>query len=127
MATQLKPTKAELEILNILWESGQATVKEVHDIINRRKPSAYTTVLKTMQIMRDKGLVKHNDRDKAHIYRAAQKQDMVRKKLARDLADRAFGGSRLSLIECLLEAKAASAEEVKELRRLVRETEKKVK
>jgi len=120
-----KPTAGELEILDILWERKSATVREVHEVINARKPTAYTTVLKLMQIMHEKGLVERDDSEKAHVYRARQSQDETQKSLVTDLIEKAFRGSALRLVQHVLEAKPASADELKEIRRMIREAEKK--
>jgi predicted transcriptional regulator len=122
---QGKPTAAELEILDILWERETATVREVYEIINARKPSAYTTVLKFMQIMTEKGLVEPDKSSKAHVYRAALPQIETQKNLVADLIEKAFRGSALRLVQHVLEAKPASAEELKEIRKMIREAEKK--
>ncbi len=122
---QRKPTAAELEILAVLWESGAATVREVQEVLNRNKPTAYTTVLKFLQIMTEKGLVKRDVAAKAHIYRAALKQEETQKNLVADLIEKAFRGSALKLVQHVLEAKPASAEEIIEIRRMIREAEKK--
>jgi predicted transcriptional regulator len=121
-----KPTAAELEILSVLWdrESG-STVREVHEIINGRKPIAYTTVLKLMQIMTEKGLVEPDKTSKAHVFRVVQAQNETQKNLVADLIEKAFRGSALKLVQHVLEAKPASAEELKEIRRMIREAEKK--
>ncbi len=125
MAKQNKPTTAELEILAVLWECGTATVKEVHAHLNLNKPTTYTTVLKFLQIMTEKNLVERDIAAKAHVYRAALKQEETQKNLVADLIEKAFRGSALKLVQHVLEAKPASAEEIKEIRRLIREAEKK--
>ncbi|HEX8251197.1 MAG TPA: BlaI/MecI/CopY family transcriptional regulator [Pyrinomonadaceae bacterium] len=122
-----QPTAAELEILAVLWERGQATVREVHEIIDHRKPGAYTTVLKLMQIMHEKGLVERDDSSKAHVYRARQSQDETQKTLVSDLLEKAFRGSALRLVQHVLESKPASREELTEIRKLITEAEKKNK
>jgi predicted transcriptional regulator len=127
MAKQNKPTKAELEILSILWEKERATVREVYEIINKRKPSSYTTVLKQMQIMFEKGLVKRDDSNRAHIFSAKQPQEQTQKNLVSDLLEKAFRGSALKLVQHVLETKPASAEELAEIRKLITEAEKKNK
>lgn len=124
---QNKPTVAELEILDVLWEREQATVREVHDIINLRKPTTYTTALKLMQIMFEKGLVERDSSSKAHIYRAKQPQEQTQKNLVSDLLEKAFRGSALKLVQHVLESKPTSAEELKEIRKLIGEAEKKNK
>jgi predicted transcriptional regulator len=127
MAKQNKPTKAELEILSILWEKERATVREVYEIINERKPASYTTVLKQMQIMFEKGLVKRDDSNRAHIFSAKQPQEQTQKNLVSDLLEKAFRGSALKLVQHVLETKPASAEELAEIRKLITEAEKKNK
>ncbi|MBA2620854.1 MAG: BlaI/MecI/CopY family transcriptional regulator [Acidobacteria bacterium] len=125
MAKQPKPTATELEILAVLWEREAATVREVHAHINARKPTAYTTVLKMMQIMTEKNLVVPDKSGKAHIFRAVQAQDETRENLVSDLIERAFRGSALKLVQHVLEAKPASADDLKAIRRMIKEAEKK--
>ncbi len=125
MTKQNKPTAAELEILAVLWERETATVKEVHEQLNANKPTGYTTVLKLMQIMRDKGFVIRDDANKAHVFRAAAAQAETRQNLVADLIERAFRGSALKLVQHVLEAKPASAEDLREIRRMISEAEKK--
>ncbi len=120
-----KPTAAEIEILNVLWEKEAATVKEVHEIINARKPTGYTTVLKLMQIMREKGLVERDDANKAHVYRATQPQNETQRNLVSDLIEKVFRGSALKLVQHVLEAKPASADELKKIRKMIKKAEKK--
>ncbi len=120
-----KPTAAEIEILNVLWEKEAATVKEVHEIINARKPIGYTTVLKLMQIMREKGLVERDDANKAHVYRATQPQNETQRNLVSDLIEKVFRGSALKLVQHVLEAKPASADELKKIRKMIKKAEKK--
>ncbi|MDQ3129375.1 MAG: BlaI/MecI/CopY family transcriptional regulator [Acidobacteriota bacterium] len=124
---QSKPTAAELEILGILWEREAATVREVHEIINSRKPTAYTTVLKTLQIMDEKGSVERDKAAKAHVYRAKNSPEHTQKNLVADLLEKAFRGSALKLVQHVLEAKPATAEELKEIRKLISEAERKNK
>lgn len=123
MIKQNKPTAAELEILAVLWEKEAATVKEVHEIINQRKPTGYTTVLKTMQIMREKNLVERDDANRAHVFRAVQAQTETQKNLVTDLIEKVFRGSALKLVQHVLEAKPASAEELKKIRQMIKEAE----
>jgi len=120
-----KPTAAELEILSVLWERESATVKEVHELLNANKPTGYTTVLKLMQIMREKGLVKRDDANKAHVFRAASAQTETQQNLVADLIERAFRGSALKLVQHVLEAEPSSAEDLKAIRRMICEAEKK--
>lgn len=124
---QFQPTKAELEILDVLWERQTATVREIHAQINERKPTAYTTVLKTLQIMDEKSLVERDKAAKAHVYRAKQSPEHTQKNLVADLLEKAFRGSALKLVQHVLEAKPATAAELKEIRKLIGEAERKNK
>lgn len=124
MLSKLKPTSAELDILNVLWEKGASTVRDVFETLNARKPTTYTTVLKFMQIMHEKGLVKRDEHSKAHIYSADVTQEQTQTSLVSDLLDRAFRGSALKLVQHVLETKAASADELAEIRRMITEAEK---
>jgi len=125
MSKKGKPTTAELEILDVIWERGAATVRDVHEILNARKPTAYTTVLKLLQIMDEKGLVERDKQARAHVYRAKQSQDETQKNLVSDLLEKAFRGSALKLVQHVLETKPASAAELSEIRKLITEAEKK--
>lgn len=118
-----KPTSAELDILAVLWERGASTVREVFDALSERKPTTYTTVLKFMQIMNEKGLVKRDEQAKAHIYSAVPTEEQTQKNLVSDLLDRAFRGSALKLVQHVLETKAASPDEMAEIRRMITEAE----
>ncbi len=80
-----RPTDAELEILTVLWSRGPSTVRDVHESISRRKPAQYSTVLKSLQIMAEKGLVRRNEKQRAHIYEAAQPREWTQQRLAGDL------------------------------------------
>jgi BlaI family penicillinase repressor len=120
-----KPTTSELEILDILWEKKSATVRDIHDEISKRKPTAYTTVLKLLQIMHEKGLVRRDEKGKAHIYRTARSQEQTQKRLVSDLLEKAFRGSALKLVQHVLETKPATSEELAAIKRLIREAEEK--
>lgn len=120
-----KPTTAELEILDILWEKRRATVREICEAVNKRRFASYTTVLKLMQIMHEKGMVSRDEKGKAHIYRATKSQQQVQKNLVADLLQKAFRGSALRLVQHVLEAKPATAEELAEIRRLINDAEAK--
>src|ERR1700677_117665 len=119
-----RPTDAELEILTVLWSRGPSTVRQVHESISRRKPTQYSTVLKFMQIMAEKGLVRRNEKQRAHIYEAAQPREWTQQRLAGDLLQRAFGGSAKNLLMGALSARKASKQELDELRTLLDEYEK---
>jgi BlaI family transcriptional regulator, penicillinase repressor len=121
-----QPTTAELEILDALWERGEATVREVYETLSARKPNVgYTTVLKLLQIMFEKGLVERDSSAKAHVYCAKLPQEETQKNLVSDLLEKAFRGSALRLVQHVLETKPASAEELAEIRLLIAEAEKK--
>ncbi|MFN2500891.1 MAG: BlaI/MecI/CopY family transcriptional regulator [Pyrinomonadaceae bacterium] len=125
MALQNQPTPAELEILDILWQRKAATVREVYEEISERKNTAYTTVLKTMQIMQEKGLVEREVDVKAHVYRPRQSQRETQSGMVSNLLEKAFRGSALSLVQHVLEAKPASREELDEIRKMINEVEAK--
>jgi len=119
-----RPTDAELEILTVLWSIGPATVREVHDVITRRRPAQYSTVLKFMQIMAEKGLVLRDEKQRAHVYKAARPSEWTRKQLAGDLLDRAFNGSAAALVLGALSARKASKQELSEIRKLLDQQQK---
>lgn len=114
-----RPTDAELAILRVLWERGPSTVRQVHDVLSRERPAAYTTALKLLQIMTDKGLVSRDERDRSHVYHARLTEAQTQRQLVRDLLDRAFGGSAAKLVMQALAARRASPEELVEIRRLI--------
>ncbi len=116
-----RPTDAELEILTVLWSLGPATVREVHDVINRRRPAQYSTVLKFMQIMAEKGLVRRDEKQRAHIYAAARPREWTQRQLAGDLLERAFAGSAKTLLIGALSARKATKEDLAEMRNLLDE------
>ena len=114
-----RPTDAELAILRILWERGACTVRQVHDALSRERPAAYTTALKMLQIMTEKGLVRRDDSDRTHIYESRLTEEQTQRQLVRDLVDRAFGGSASKLVLQALSARRASPEELGEIRKLI--------
>ena len=118
-----RPTDAELAILRVLWERGASTVRQVHDILLRERPTAYTTALKLLQIMTEKGLVRRDETDRTHIYHARLTEEQTQRQLVRDLLDRAFGGSSTKLVMQALAARRTSAEELNEIRRLIESRE----
>ncbi|MEO8189195.1 MAG: BlaI/MecI/CopY family transcriptional regulator [Acidobacteriota bacterium] len=117
-STPRRPTDAELEILRVLWDLGEATVREVQETIEKekRRAAGYTTVLKLLQIMTEKGLVERNESERAHVYRARLEREETEKQLVGDLLERAFGGSASRLVLQALASKTASAEEIAEIR-----------
>lgn len=116
-----RPTDAELEILAVLWSAGPATVRQVYELISRRRPAQYATILKFMQIMADKGLLLRDEEQRAHIYKAARPREWTQQQLAGHLLDRAFSGSAKALLVGALSAKKATKSELAELRKLVDE------
>ena len=119
-----RPTDAELEILTVLWSRGPSTVRDVHETIARRKPTQYTTVLKQMQVMAEKGLVRRDEKQRSHIYEASRPPEWTQRQLAGDLLQRAFNGSPTRLLLGALAARKASKQDLAELRRLLDEYEK---
>lgn len=114
-----RPTDAELTILRVLWDLGPSSVRDVHDVLSRERTFAYTTTLKFLQIMTDKGLVVREERGRQHLYRARHTQKAMQRSLIRDLMDRAFGGSMSTLVVQALATKRASPDELREIRRLI--------
>lgn len=119
-----RPTDAELEILTVLWSRGPSTVRTVHETILARRPSQYTTILKLMQIMAEKGLVRRDEQQRAHVYEAARPREWTQQQLAGDLLHRAFNGSASGLVLGALSAKKASREDLDVIRRLLDDYEK---
>ena len=118
--TTPRPTDGELAILRVLWEDGPSTVGEVQDVLSRSRRTGYTTVLKLLQIMKEKGLVDRDEKQRSHVYRARRSEEITQRLLLRDLLDRAFGGSARKLILQLLETKKSSPAELAEIRRLLK-------
>ena len=118
-----RPTDAELAILRVLWERGASTVRQVHESLGRERPTAYTTALKMLQIMTEKGLVRRNDTERTHVYQARLSEEQTQRQLVRDLLDRAFGGSASKMVMQALNAKRSSAEEMTEIRKLLERKE----
>jgi len=121
-----KPTDGELAILRVLWQRGPSTVREVLEELNRTQPeeSGYTTVLKLLQIMTDKGLVRRDEAERSHVYEAAQAEEETQQQLVRHLLDRAFGGAAHKLVMQALAAQPAAASELAEIRRLLDQMQK---
>lgn len=115
-----RPTEGELELLTILWDRGQATVREAFDEVNSKRPVVYTGVLKLLQIMTEKGLVRRDERERAHVYRAAIGREEIQRQFMRELSDRFFRGSATQLALRALEMDVASEDELDEIRKLLR-------
>ena len=114
-----RPTDAELAILGVLWDRGRSTVRDVHDELNRHSPTGYTTVLKLLQIMTEKGLVVRDETQRAHIYEARYSEQKTQRQLLSDLADRAFGGSAAKLVMQALSGRKTNQEELSAIRNLL--------
>lgn len=121
MSSLPRPTDAELEILTVLWSTGPATVRQVYEVISRRREAQYSTTLKFMQIMADKGLLLRDEQQRAHVYQAARPREWTQQQLAGHLLDRAFSGSAKALLIGALSAKKTTPTELAELRKLLDE------
>ncbi len=115
-----RPTRAELDVLRVLWDDGASTVREVHSALERSEPVVYTTVLKQLQIMQAKGLVVRDTARKTHVYRAAVPRETTQRSLVEDLIARAFGGSALGLVMRAVEG-GVSRDELAAIRAMVDE------
>lgn len=124
---QPKPTVAELEILQVLWEGGPRSVREIQRVMNAVKPTGYTTVLKLLQIMTEKGLVNRDGKQRPQIYRARYPREHTQRQLLHDLAQRAFGGSVKALVLQALAGRRSSRKELEEMERLLDRMEGKSK
>ncbi len=116
-----RPTDAELEILTVLWSTGPATVRQVYEVISQRRTAQYSTILKFMQIMADKGLLRRDEEQRAHVYEAARPREWTQRQLAGHLLERAFSGSAKALLMGALSAKRTTRSELAELRKLLDE------
>lgn len=125
-AKYVKPTESELEILNILWHRDLATVREVHEELAKSKDVGYTTTLKLMQIMHDKGLVKRDESMRTHIYQAAVNREKTQKHLLNKMIDSLFGGSSTQLVLQALGSgeQKMSAEELETIQHLINNLKK---
>ena len=119
----MKPTDAELDILQILWRQQPCTVREVNDILNETRPVGYTTTLKIMQLMAIKGMVSRDTSSRTHLYSAAVDRSVTQRTLLDRLTDKAFGGSAKQLILSALGHQSTTPEELAEIRRLIDELE----
>lgn len=119
-----RPTDAELAILRVLWQRGPSTVRDVHQALSASQASGYTTVLKLMQIMTEKGLVVRDETQRAHVYATKLSERRTQRQLLRDLVDRAFGGSSAKLVLHALSERPASSEELRDIRALLDQLEK---
>lgn len=121
----VNPTDSELEILRVLWDRGPSTVRQVHELISETKSTAYTTTLKLMQIMAEKGLVSRDESSRSHIYKARAAESQTQRSLVRNLFDKAFGGSAYKLVMQALDVSKTSKEELEQIRKLIDDYEAK--
>jgi BlaI family transcriptional regulator, penicillinase repressor len=121
------PTDAELEILRVLWDRGASTVREVHTVISGRKAVGYTTVLKQMQVMHQKGLLARSDRFRSHVYEPAQSQAQIQRRLASSMLQQVFDGSARQLLQSALAGRKVDAVELDEIRQVLDQYERKKK
>lgn len=124
VTTGRHPTKAELQILRVLWREGPLSVRSVQTLLNEAKPTGYTSVLKTMQIMADKGLVDRDDSVRPQLYRARYSEDRTQKQLLADLIQRAYGGSVKALVMHAIGTRRPSPEDLAEIEQLLDRVEK---
>jgi BlaI family transcriptional regulator, penicillinase repressor len=113
------PTKGELAILRVLWEGGPRSVRDIQRVLNASKPTGYTTVLKLLQIMTEKGLVERDETQRPQIYRARYSQTQTQRQLVSDLLQRAFGGSVKALVLQALATKKSTPEELQAIEQLL--------
>lgn len=123
MSAPARPTDAELAILRVLWERGASTVRQVYEVLSAEKELGYTTVLKMLQIMDEKGLVRRDVSDRVHVFTASHSQVQTQRRLLDDLLDKAFGGSSMSLVMQALATRMASREELAEIRKMLDQAE----
>jgi BlaI family transcriptional regulator, penicillinase repressor len=120
--SNIKPTEAELSLLNILWKMGPATVRQIHETVSQTQNTGYTTVLKILQIMHEKALVIRDESNRAHVYAAANSEMVTQSSLLKDLVLKAFGGSTSKLVMRALD-NSTSKEEIEDIRQLLNELE----
>lgn len=118
-----RPTDAELAILRVLWSRGPSTVRQVLDALAEERGTGYTTVLKLLQIMAEKGLVARDESDRTHVYEPRYSESDTQRQLVDHLLDRAFGGSAMQLVMSALSSRKTSRKELAEIRRLIDERE----
>ena len=118
-----RPTDAELAILRVLWRRGPSTVRQAHEALSQDRETGYTTVLKLMQIMTEKGLVERDETERTHVYRTRLTQEQTQQQLVNDLLEKVFGGSASQLVLRAMAANPASADELAQIRRLLDELE----
>lgn len=123
MVRNALPTDAELQILSVLWKRGPSTVREVHEALAEVQDTGYTTVLKLMQIMAQKGFVERDESNRSHVYRAAMTEEQAQRGLLGQLMDKAFSGSAAQLVMRALSMQPASTNELEEIRTMLNKME----
>ena len=118
-----KPTEAELELLGILWARGPSTVREIHEALSGQKSTGYTTTLKILQKMLEKGLLRRDERERSHVYEAVWKAEETQRHLVRDLLRRAFRGAAAKLVVQALSEEKVSGEDLAEIRNMLDDLE----
>lgn len=116
-----RPTDVELQILDVLWQRGPSTVRQVHEVLAAQRETGYSTTLKMIQVMREKGLVVRDESVRPQLYRAAESKRDTQLQMLDDLSQKAFGGSAKKLVMRMLSAQRVSAEELAEMQRLIEE------
>jgi BlaI family transcriptional regulator, penicillinase repressor len=127
MSAAIKPTESELEILNILWQKGSSTVRDVHEVLEKNKEAGYTTTLKLMQIMHDKKLLKRDETNRSHVYTANVSQEKTQGQYVKRMIDNVFNGSASQLVMQALGNHKTNKMELDEIRKYLEEMEKKSK
>lgn len=123
-AAAVTPTDAELDILRAIWDRGDSTVREVYEVVSGLRDIGYTTVLKQMQVMHQKGLLTREERFKSHVYAPAQPRSATQRALVGQLLAQAFGGSARSLLQSALAGRRVGTEEIDEIRALLDQVQK---
>jgi BlaI family penicillinase repressor len=123
-SNQIKPTESEVEILRVLWDKGTATVREVHEVLSLHKDSGYTTTLKLMQIMFEKGLVTRDDSSKTHIYKPNVSKENTQQQFVGKMINSLFSGSSTQLVMQALGNNKTSKEELDEIQKLLNQLKK---
>jgi len=119
-----RPTEFELELLRLLWTKGEATVRDLHEAVNESRELGYTTILKTMQIMTEKGLVEREESGKAHLYRATRSEQDTQRQFIGDIRERLFGGSVGQLVLQALSSESVNANELEQIKTLISKKER---
>jgi BlaI family penicillinase repressor len=127
MQHKQNPTEAEMELLQVLWQHGPCTVSQIHAFLKDNPPRVYTTILKLMQIMAEKGFVTRNEKGRAHVYRAAVSEEQIHRNYLKHILTRVFDNSTGKLVAQALAARPVSPEELADIRRMLDEMEERLK